>query len=783
MSTKATERLQTFKKLPGPEVAKQKRVAEARARGKVARVAELTEKRLGANANVNNNNSKNAVKSTAFNGKTPQEIAAALSRFNNAGIKFKVMGGQTRTIAVPVVFGQRVPLPLLKESYVKYVLGNGASRNAVARSVKAWEQSFKAAKANAIQKAKNRVIESWTPNSVMALLGSNDPHLKSALNGYLGSKTSILPSGLLSRPPVGTPNADVKTAKNIAAAAALNYKIKHLPQGSWTQSHLGDYLETVGFEIGAATTPGARAVYWKQPSSAPTNGMNGDINWAGIAKYMRDDWAPNVTVILESEVPFDTTIKSFTRNQWNNPNVKLFVDILKQESDPASRVDARGNPTPLLNWKKPRNTPYKGWNFGKPDAVIVRRVTKNGRICYIIMIIELKIGLGKPESVPAEMYQLMKIMKSMEIILTRLQQQGVIGAEVCWELVAYFVPWFYGVINPQRNAPAYQQSLPADLRATFDTFIGRHGNYFPPPITTQEQFKAITGLDPVPITATLEHFSALWSQTQGKVMNKLVRKGAIFTNNLTQNALRAMRSATISQLQAGQYGPASKNALISFIRATEGVVVPSARGNMSARQASTRELMNRYGTAHPRVAGYLLRASRKVAARAARTGRALPLGRHPFTGEIGEIQPGGPYENSATESNENDETFERVAGLRPNYNLRLSAANIRAAINGSTNYQKLRAAEVALNSSKSTITPENRSALKIMILERRALIAANIAGRNPTRTNFIMAAQQARAAANKARRAAGLPVIAPTASQNNEMARLEAEQRALLQGM
>jgi hypothetical protein len=706
---------------------------------------------------ANNNKkkkSKKANQNLAFFESNNTNLGRILQTFGNNGIGFAPKG---KTQIAPTIQGRVVASNVPKELYRKFVL-----RNPGALPFKNWEKQYEGAKlkyrANLSAGAAKITGNRWNTAKVMTALAADqdwkkyfnkNSSLRDALNKTLTRNTSLVPQGIF-RKPTQNPNINLQTARAIVAAARVNREASHYT-GSYLQSHLGDYLETVGFTIGAAASPGAFPVYWKSPSNTQKYGLNGSRGWEKISQYFDPSYPYDTTVILESEVPFENTIKQFPVNTTNS-NKKIFVEIIKRESNPASRRPG----APMTTWNALPATPYKGWGFGKPDAVIVRRSMKNGAPFFTIQVLELKIGIGKPEPVPAEMFQLMKIMKSLEILTAPLKSR------YNFEIRGYFVPWFYGVL--QKTIPSFttiDRSIAGDFLQTYLEYIKQYPSYKIGVVSDAATFQTTFGLNTDIITATLNQSSAAWFQQQGAIMDKLTRKG-LTLGSLSQNNLEAARNAARAVLQNLPKNNRNYEKISGFLAATRGVVRPNARPGISSRLAYLRHPNIKWFD--PRRAALVARAGLKATRRLARHGinTSYPL--------VKKVNAG----NSPTNISENEPNILEQAAEGRNFQVNATPTQINARISAANTIKQLSGVEAILKATnRIKIKETNRNLLKQKIALKKATIAANLARKNPGNSAF-------QSQANLYARLAGV-ALPPVAAQAMEVNNLEAQMRALQQ--
>lgn len=715
-----------------------------------------TEAARQAPANNNNNTStkkksKKTDQNLAFFASNQANLVRALQTFGNNGIGFAPKG---KTQIAPTIKGRPVASNVPKQLYRQYVQGTPG-----ALPYKNWEIQYEAARvqyrSNLSAGAAKITGNKWNTSKVVTALAADqdwkkyfnkNSSMREALNKTLSRNTSLVPQGIF-RKPTQNPNINLQTARAIVAASRINREASHYT-GPYIQSHLGDYLETVGFTIGAAASPGAFPVYWKSPSNTQKYGLNGSRGWEKISQYFEPSYPYDTTVILESEVPFENTIKQFPVNTVN-ANKKLFVNILKRESNPNSHTTG-GRPTPMTTWSALPSTPYKGWGFGKPDAVIVRRSMKNGVPYFTVMVLELKIGIGKPEPVPAEMFQLLKIMKSLEILMAPLKSR------YNFEIKGYFVPWFYGVL--QKTVATFttiDRSIAGDFLTTYLDYIRQYPSYKIEVVSDAATFQRTFGLNADIITATLNQSSAAWFQQQGAIMNKLMRKG-LTLGSLSQNNLETARNAARAVINNLPTNNRNYNKIRNFLSSTRGVVRPNARPGVSSRLAYIRKL-NQFD---PTRAKYEVRAGLKAA-------RRLPNLRTSYP-----VRPKVNAGNSNTNMSENEANILGQAAEGARFEVYATASNINRKITEANNGRKLEGVRAILKAAKS-INAASRTQLEQKIDAKQSIIYENLARKNPTNTRYM---NLAKAYATKA----GI-TTEPSASQEMNVNNLNAQLRALQQ--
>jgi len=622
------------------------------------------------------------------------------------------------------------------------------------------------------ERAQRKIGNKWTTNAVLTKLPTNNklrPYFNSknsartALNSLFGKATSIMPSGLFNSP-TGNNAIDEDRARALLGAARLDYDVTHSTP-IYLQAHLGDYLETLSFTIAAAASPSTIPVFWKKPAGAPLYGLNADLTWAPMVQYFAPNWPYDFTVILESEVPFDITIKTFNKNTLN-ANKKLFVNILKAESNPASHG------RPIINWQPLTPSPYKGWWFGKPDAVIVCREIRNGVMYWVIKILELKIGLGKAESVAAEMFQLFKIMKSLEMLLAEMRRRGLaVPAADKIEIKGYFVPWFYGVML-KNKAPAFatiNATTTGAFYATYRQFIGQYPNFNIEIVRDGTVFEREFGMNQTSITATLDARSAWWFRKQGELMRNLT--GHALGTSMNQNKLETIKNAARLRLALD---PTNRNALAlkQWLQTVRGLVLPGTRWakarkyNVMATKPASRiksEFKHKnYGALEtglfvdPRKAELGAVAVRRAARAARKKGVPLPA-------NYPQIENNG---NNGSGSN----TGSLRVAARLGFKTLLTPQQIANSIASSKNFNALRTSKAYLGTVN--MSQANRNALEKQINFKRVEFAAAAAAAHPGNNRF-------RTAYELAARKAGINI--QTQQPNEQIGNLEAQLRALQQ--
>lgn len=677
---------------------------------------------------------------------------------NLHGVTFKTAMGPAR----PLLLGKPIAQPVLESLFKKTFPGESFNR--------VW-------KAKTAERSQRRIGNKWNTNSVLMKLSSNNqlrPYFNSrntartALTSLFGKATAIMPSGLFNAP-TGNDAMDTERARAILAAARLDYDVTHSTP-TYLQAMLGDYLETVSFTVAAAATPGTKAVFWKQPSGPPHHGLDADPTWRQIIQYFAPDWTYKFTVILESEVAFDSTIKTIPPNT-SNKNKKFIVDILRQESQPASQGPQ------IITWQPLDPSPYKGWWFGKPDGVVLCReeVTVNGRILiyWIIKVMELKIGLGKAESVPAEAYQLVKVMKSIEMLLDMWRRSGAaIPPANMIKIRGYFVPWFYGVMmrNKAPNFRNINSVVTGPLYASWQEFKGLYPNYNIEIVRDPDVFQREFGMNHASITATLNAKHSWWFQKTGQIMRNIT--GHALGTKLTQNQLESMKNA--SRIRIALY-PNNRDtpAIREWLQSVQGLVLPAKlwekarKYNPAATKPASRTRARykhpNFGKAtglfeHPEKARLGALAVRRAARKARREGVPLPA-------NYPELENNG---NNGSGSNTGSL---RVAASR-GFRTLATPEQIAQMISNVTNFNTLRAARAYLATVETN--QATRNALKQQFALKRVQVAANAWGRNPLNPNFEQALREAAAAAG---------IDPSTLPITQQIANLAAQERALRQGV
>lgn len=683
-------------------------------------------------------------------------VAAALT--NLSGVTFKTATGPVR----PYLLGKPIAQPVLKSLFTQTLVGENFNR--------VWGTKLE-------ERSQRRVGNKWNTNSVLLKLSNNNqlrPYFNSrntartALTSLFGKATAIMPSGLFNAP-TGNDAMDIERARAILAAARLDYDVTHSTP-TYLQAMLGDYLETVSFTVAAAATPGTRAVFWKQPSGPPHHGLDADPYWAPIVQYFAPDWPYKFTVILESEVAFDRTIKTIPPNT-SSINKKFIVDILKQESKPTSQG------AQIINWQPLEPSPYKGWWFGKPDAVVICREerTVNGRIVvyWIIKVMELKIGLGKAEGVPAEAYQLVKVMKSIEMLLDMLRQSGAaVPPADRITIKGYFVPWFYGVMmrNKAPNFRNINATVTGPLFTSWREFVGHHPNYNIEIVRDGGVFEREFGMNQAMITSTLDAKLSWWYQKTGKIMRNIT--GHALGTRLTQNQLESMKNA--AKIRIRLY-PNNRDtpAIKEWLETVKGLVLPSKRWNKARKYnvGATKpasETMARYKHRnwgketgifeHPERARLGALSVRRAVRKARREGVPLPAN-YP------------ELENNGNNGSGSNTGALRVAASR-GFRTLVTPDQIAQMISSATNFNNLRRARAYLNTVETN--QATRNVLKQQFALKRVQFTANALARNPSNTRFIKAYEEALKKAG---------IDPSTMPMTQQIANLAAQERALLQGV
>jgi hypothetical protein len=210
------------------------------------------------------------------------------------------------------------------------------------------------------------------------------------------------------------------------------------------QSWAGSFLETAGFNAGARARKTA------------------------VVDQRTLDTDPYTLVNISTPTLFIKTafnIQHWLKNKMGNApsgNIlnKNMREIMKFTESVAALSKNAGNNNSNVVGK------VKGTTEIQPDIILSLPTSKE------IHIYELKIGLGKPETIPAESLQLAKIKYLIEL---NLRLRGVTG----WKVKIHFLPWIFGTLpNTVVDFKNWAQSPPKSIYKKWaDNFIRKNANY------------------------------------------------------------------------------------------------------------------------------------------------------------------------------------------------------------------------------------------------------------------------------------------------------------------
>ena len=221
-------------------------------------------------------------------------------------------------------------------------------------------------------------------------------------------------------------------------------KAFRLSRPAQLQSWAGSFLETAGFNAGARARQTA-VVDLKTLDTDPVTLVNVS--------------AP--TLFIKSAFNIKTWLKNKMGNvPTGNILNKNMRNLLKHTESVAAISKNEGNNNGNVVGK------VKGTTEIQPDIILSLPISKE------LHIYELKIGLGKPESIPAESLQLAKIKYLIEL---NLKQRGITG----WKVKIHFLPWIFGTVpNTVLDFKNWAQSPPKSIYKKWaDNFIRSNSNY------------------------------------------------------------------------------------------------------------------------------------------------------------------------------------------------------------------------------------------------------------------------------------------------------------------
>ncbi len=222
-------------------------------------------------------------------------------------------------------------------------------------------------------------------------------------------------------------------------------KAFRLARPSQLQSWAGSFLETAGFNAGA-----------KKRSTAVVDCKTQDTDPVILTKVTKP------TIFIKSAFNIQNWIKNKMGNarSGNILNKNMREILAHTEKIAALSKNEEGNNNSNATGK------VKGTIEIQPDIILSLPVSKE------IHIYELKIGLGKPETIPAESLQLAKIKYLIDL---NLKLNGITG----WKVKLHFLPWIFGTI-PDRVLDFKNWALfpPKTVYKKWaDNFIQKNENY------------------------------------------------------------------------------------------------------------------------------------------------------------------------------------------------------------------------------------------------------------------------------------------------------------------
>jgi hypothetical protein len=280
---------------------------------------------------------------------------------------------------------------------------------------------------------------------------------KNAIKSYLEAKGITIPSArkkraksslnkkllkeyyLLFKAITNTNMSNSEIDRLISSAKAFR-----LSRPAQLQSWAGSFLETAGFNAGARARKTA-VVDLKTLDTDPVTLVNVSVP----------------TLFIKSAFNIQHWIKNKMGNvPTGNILNKNMRELLEHTESVAASSKNEGNNNSNVLGK------VKGTTEIQPDIILSLPISKE------LHIYELKIGLGKPETIPAESLQLAKIKYLIEL---NLNQRGITG----WKVKIHFLPWIFGTVpNTVLDFKNWAQSPPKSIYKKWaDNFIGRNSNY------------------------------------------------------------------------------------------------------------------------------------------------------------------------------------------------------------------------------------------------------------------------------------------------------------------
>jgi len=221
-------------------------------------------------------------------------------------------------------------------------------------------------------------------------------------------------------------------------------KAFRLSRPAQLQSWAGSFLETAGFNAGARARRTA-VVDLKTLDTDPVTLVS----------------VSTPTLFIKSAFNIQHWLKNKMGNvPTGNILNKNMRELLKHTEIVAAFSKNEGNNNSNVTGK------VKGTSEIQPDIILSLPTSKE------LHIYELKIGLGKPETIPAESLQLAKIKYLIEL---NLKQRGITG----WKVKIHFLPWIFGTVpNTVLDFKNWAQSPPKSIYKKWaDNFIRRNSNY------------------------------------------------------------------------------------------------------------------------------------------------------------------------------------------------------------------------------------------------------------------------------------------------------------------
>jgi hypothetical protein len=221
-------------------------------------------------------------------------------------------------------------------------------------------------------------------------------------------------------------------------------KAFRLSRPAQLQSWAGSFLETAGFNAGARARKTA-VVDLKTLDTDPVTLVS----------------VSTPTLFIKSAFNIQHWLKNKMGNvPTGNILNKNMRELLKHTEIVAAFSKNEGNNNSNVTGK------VKGTSEIQPDIILSLPTSKE------LHIYELKIGLGKPETIPAESLQLAKIKYLIEL---NLKQRGITG----WKVKIHFLPWIFGTVpNTVLDFKNWAQSPPKSIYKKWaDNFIRRNSNY------------------------------------------------------------------------------------------------------------------------------------------------------------------------------------------------------------------------------------------------------------------------------------------------------------------